>query len=94
MTAMPPLRPILNNTPASATDVDWNFQAVEDYVATDLIHRDGHHAARVIRVRLDRGRQVDVREDHAAEDGAQGVRVLGQQHDLDRGDALRGHASG
>jgi len=41
MTAMPPLRPILNNTPASATDVDWNFQAVEDYVATDLIHRDG-----------------------------------------------------
>jgi microcystin-dependent protein len=41
MTAMPPLRPILNNTPASAIDVDWDFQTIEDYVATDLIHRDG-----------------------------------------------------
>ena len=41
MTTMPPLRNILNDTPATAVDVDWNFQTVEDYIATDLIHRDG-----------------------------------------------------
>jgi len=41
MTAMNPLRNILNDTPVNAIDVDWNFQAIEDYVATDLVHRDG-----------------------------------------------------
>lgn len=41
MTALPPLRSILNDTPANAIDVDWNFQAIEDYVATDVIKRDG-----------------------------------------------------
>jgi len=41
MTAMQPLRSILNDTPANAIDVDWNFQAIEDYVATDVIHKDG-----------------------------------------------------
>ena len=41
MTAMPPLRNILNDTPATAIDVDWNFQTIEDYVTTDLIHKDG-----------------------------------------------------
>ena len=40
--------------------------------------------------RLDRRGEVDVGEDHAAEDRAQGVRVLGQQQHLDRGDALHG----
>jgi len=41
MTAMNPLRNILNDTPVNAIDVDWNFQAIEDYTATDLVHRDG-----------------------------------------------------
>ena len=41
MTAMPPLRNILNDTPATAVDIDWNFQTVEDYVATDVVKRDG-----------------------------------------------------
>jgi len=41
MTAMNPLRNILNDTPATAIDIDWNFQAVEDYVATDVVKRDG-----------------------------------------------------
>jgi microcystin-dependent protein len=38
---MNPLRNILNDTPVNAIDVDWNFQAIEDYTATDLVHRDG-----------------------------------------------------
>jgi len=41
MTAMPPLRSILNDTPANAIDVDWNFQTIEDYVATQVIRKDG-----------------------------------------------------
>ncbi|HVQ48831.1 MAG TPA: phage tail protein [Mycobacterium sp.] len=41
MTAMPPLRSILNDTPATAVDVDWNFQTVEDHIATEVINRDG-----------------------------------------------------
>lgn len=41
MTAMNPLRNILNDTPATAIDVDWNFQAIEDYIATDVVKRDG-----------------------------------------------------
>jgi len=41
MTAMQPLRSILNDTPANAIDVDWNFQAIEDYVATEVIRKDG-----------------------------------------------------
>jgi len=44
MTAMNPLRNILNDTPATAIDVDWNFQSLEDYVATDVIKRDGSTA--------------------------------------------------
>jgi len=44
MTAMNPLRNILNDTPATAIDIDWNFQAVEDYVSTDVIKRDGSTA--------------------------------------------------
>ena len=36
--------------------------------------------------------EVDVGQDHAAEDGAVGVGVLRQQQDPDRGDAL-GHAT-
>jgi microcystin-dependent protein len=41
VTALSPLRPILNDTPASAIDVDWNFQTLEDYTATDVVKRDG-----------------------------------------------------
>jgi len=44
MTAMNPLRPILNDTPASAVDIDWNFQTTEDFVANDVIKRDGSTA--------------------------------------------------
>jgi microcystin-dependent protein len=38
---MSPLRSILNDTPATAVDVDWNFQTVEDHIATEVINRDG-----------------------------------------------------
>lgn len=41
MTAMPPLRDILNNTPADAINVDFNFNTVEAHVAQELINRDG-----------------------------------------------------
>ena len=44
MTAMSPLRSILNDTPATAVDVDWNFQTVEDFIANDVIKRDGSTA--------------------------------------------------
>jgi microcystin-dependent protein len=44
MTAMSPLRGVLNDTPANAIDVDWNFQTVEDYIANDVITRDGSTA--------------------------------------------------
>ena len=36
-------------------------------------------------------REIDVGEDHAAEDGAEDVRVLGQEQDLDRGNPLVAH---
>lgn len=41
MTAMPPLRDILNNTPADATNVDWNFGTIEAHIGAELINRDG-----------------------------------------------------
>jgi microcystin-dependent protein len=41
MTAMPPLRDILNNTPANAVDVDYNFNAIEAHIGAELINRDG-----------------------------------------------------
>jgi microcystin-dependent protein len=41
MTAMPQLRDILNNTPADASDVDFNFQTIENHIASELINRDG-----------------------------------------------------
>lgn len=41
MTAMAPLRDILNDTPADAVDVQWNFQNLEGFVNTELINRDG-----------------------------------------------------
>ena len=41
MTAMPPLRDILNNTPADAINVDFNFNTIEAHVAQELINRDG-----------------------------------------------------
>jgi len=41
MTAMPPLRDILNNTPADAVNVDFNFNTVEAHIGSELINRDG-----------------------------------------------------
>lgn len=41
MTAMPPLRDILNNTPGDAIDVDFNFNTLEAHVGAELINRDG-----------------------------------------------------
>lgn len=41
MTAMPALRDILNNTPADATDVDFNFQTIEGHIGAEMINRDG-----------------------------------------------------
>lgn len=41
MTAMPPLRDILNDTEADAVDVDYNFGLIEAHIAQELINRDG-----------------------------------------------------
>lgn len=41
MTAMPSLRDILNDTPANAVDVDFNFQTIEGHIGAELINRDG-----------------------------------------------------
>jgi microcystin-dependent protein len=41
MTAMPPLRDILNNTPADAINVDFNFNTIESHIGSELINRDG-----------------------------------------------------
>lgn len=38
---LPSLRRILNNTPGTATDIDYNDQVVEQYVNTEVIARDG-----------------------------------------------------
>jgi acyl-CoA thioesterase YciA len=54
-------------------------------VKYDFAHRDGDDAARTGAMRFDRARLVDVGEDHAAEDGAQGVGVLRHHDDADRG---------
>ena len=57
-------------------------------VELDLAHRLGHVAVRRRLARFDGRGQVDVRQDHAAEDRTVGVGVLGQQQDLDRGNAV------
>lgn len=41
MTAMPSLRNIVNDTPADATDVEFNFDTIETHIANELINRDG-----------------------------------------------------
>ena len=41
MTAMPPLRDILNDTEANAVDVDHNFGLIEAHIGQELINRDG-----------------------------------------------------
>jgi microcystin-dependent protein len=41
MSQMPQLRDILNDTPATAVDVDYNFGALETHVAQELVNRDG-----------------------------------------------------
>lgn len=38
---MPPLRDIINDTPADATDVEWNFNTIEQHIRNELVHRDG-----------------------------------------------------
>src|SRR6185503_12033060 len=61
---------------------------VDRLVELDFVHRAGDIAVRRRLPRLYRRRQVDVREDHAAEDGAEGVGVLREEQELDGGDAL------
>lgn len=41
MTSMPTLRNIANDTPADATDVEFNFNTIETHVSNELINRDG-----------------------------------------------------
>ena len=41
MSQMPQLRDILNDTPATAVDVDYNFGTLETHVAQELVNRDG-----------------------------------------------------
>lgn len=41
MGAISTLRRILNGTAADATDVDYNFQTLETFINTEVIHRDG-----------------------------------------------------
>lgn len=41
MTAMPPLRDILNNTPVNAIDVDFDFKTIQSHIGSELINRDG-----------------------------------------------------
>lgn len=41
MAQLPPLRPIVNNTPADADDVRANFEQIERNVNTEVINRDG-----------------------------------------------------
>lgn len=38
---MPPLRDVLNNTPVDATDVEFNFNQLEQHIGSELINRDG-----------------------------------------------------
>jgi len=47
------LRRILNDTPGTATDIDYNFQTLEDYVNAELIHRDGSVAMQAPLVGVD-----------------------------------------
>lgn len=41
MTALPPLRDILNNTPVNAVDVEFDFNTIEAHINQELINRDG-----------------------------------------------------
>lgn len=41
MSSLPPLTPILNGTPADASQVDGNFGTLADFVGVELINRDG-----------------------------------------------------
>lgn len=41
MSAMPPLEDILNDTPATASPVESNFNKIETHINNELIHRDG-----------------------------------------------------
>lgn len=41
MTALPTLRDIVNDTPADAVDVQYNFQALQTFINANLINADG-----------------------------------------------------
>lgn len=41
MASMPTLRNIANETPASATDPDYNFEVIETHLANEVINRSG-----------------------------------------------------
>ena len=46
MAHMDTLRRIENNTPGTATNIDWNYQTIEAFVDVELIDRDGGVAMR------------------------------------------------
>ena len=46
MAHMDTLRRIENNTPGTATNIDWNYQTIEAFVDGELIDRDGGVAMR------------------------------------------------
>ena len=71
---------------AQRLGVEADQVADEDRRVKDhLAHGDGDQAPGRVPMRLDRARLVDVRQDDAAEDGAQGVGVLGHHDHADRG---------
>ena len=81
------VRPTRERLGVEADDVAEEDRRVELHFA----HRLGDVAQRRRLARLDRRRQVDVREDDAAENGAERVGVLRQQQHLDGGNSF-GHA--
>jgi len=44
MSIISTLRRILNDTPGTATNIDYNFQVLEDYVNASVVHVDGANA--------------------------------------------------
>src|SRR6187402_1968093 len=44
MSIIATLRRILNDTPGTATNIDYNFQVLEDYINTEVVTTDGLNA--------------------------------------------------
>jgi len=44
MTIMSALRRILNDTPATATNIDYNFQVLQDYINAEVVTTDGSNS--------------------------------------------------